>query len=235
MAWWDWPNLDGTRFATLPRRTCRHSLSLDHTIRNRITIRRLLGIIGIASSFVLLGLQVTSCNAPDLAATATPSINSLEFEDLTGKIVRLSDYRGKVVVLNFWATWCPPCLMELPHFKEAYGEFQDRNVAFLGASLDAMEPYNMNPEAIGAFAAKRELGYPIVTADREALQLMGRLQEIRTVFQGMEDSPVREDGSISSIPTTFFIDTKGKIHHKYVGYMPKAYLVKQLNLLLNAF
>jgi len=77
------------------------------------------------------------------------------------------------------------------------------------------------------------LRYPIVIADREVLQLVGRLQDIPTVFQGMEDSPVREDGSVSGIPTTFFITPDNKIHHKYVGYMPKAYLVEQMNLLLN--
>ena len=202
-------------------------------MRNRITVGRLLRIIGMASTFAFLGLKVTSCSASDLAASCAPSIYHLVLKDLTGKTVRLSDYRGKWVVLNFWATWCPPCLMELPHFKEVHEESRGRNVEFLGVSLDAMEPYNLKPEAIGEFASKRGLGYPIVTVDREALQSMGRLQDIPTVFQGMEDSPVLEDGSISGIPTTFFIDTEGKIHHKYVGYMPKEYLLKQLNLLLN--
>jgi hypothetical protein len=104
--------------------------------------------------------------------------------------------------------------------------------SFWGASLDAMDPYRMEPQAIGEFASERGLGYPIVIADREGLQFVEGLQDIPTVFQGMEDSPTREDGSVSGIPTTFFVNPDGTVHHKYVGYMPKAYLVKQLNLLL---
>ena len=201
-------------------------------MRNRITTGRLIKIIGMTALFVLIGLKVTACSAPDLKALNAPSIDDLILKDLTGKTVQISDYRGKVVVLNFWATWCPPCLKELPHFKAVHEESAGRNVAFLGASLDAMEPYNKNPGEIGKFAAKHGLAYPIVTVGQEGLQLMAKLQDIPTVFQGMENSPSREDGSITGIPTTFFIDAEGKISQKYVGYMPKEYLVKQLDLML---
>jgi thiol-disulfide isomerase/thioredoxin len=85
-----------------------------------------------AALLFFLVFTVPSCEAPELAASSAPSISSLELKDLNGQTVKLPDYRGKVVVLNFWATWCPPCLMELPHFKEEYEEFEGRNIAFWG-------------------------------------------------------------------------------------------------------
>jgi peroxiredoxin len=185
-----------------------------------------------AVAAIVIGGITASFDLPPLSASSPPNLKAIEFRDLSGQPVQLSDYEGKVVVLNFWATWCPPCTMELPHFKEAFEAYQDKNVVILGASLDAMSPYNMPPEDIEAFASENGLAYPIVLADRVALENVAQLQDLKTVFQGMEDSSVREDGSVTAIPTTFFVSPDGTVDHKYVGYMPKAYLVRQLDQLL---
>ncbi len=121
---------------------------------------------------------------------------SFTLQDLNGKTVSLSDFKGKVVILDFWATWCPPCVKEIPHFVEIYEQYSDREFAIVGISVDR--------EGIGvvkSFAQKYKVNYPILMTD-------GKVEKVY--------------GNIMSIPTTFVIDSEGKIRRKYIGYRDKA-------------
>jgi len=125
---------------------------------------------------------------------------------LNGKNVSLADLRGKVVVLDFWATWCPPCVKEIPHFIELYEQYKDKGLAILGISLDR--------EGVGvveAFVQKYQIKYPIMMTD------------------GKVDKAF---GGIPSIPTTFLIDSAGNISKKYVGYNSKAVFEADIKKLL---
>ena len=85
-------------------------------------------------------------------------------KDMNGANVRLADYKGKVIVLNFWATWCPPCKAELPGFIELYDQYKDKGLVILGVSGDD------DPETLKAFAGQWKINYPmLVGRDEQAL------------------------------------------------------------------
>jgi len=109
---------------------------------------------------------------------------------LSGKEMKLSSFRGKVVELNFWATWCGPCKIEIPHLNKLVEHFKDdKNVVCIAVS-------NESPERIKLFLKKQPYNFLQFTAD--ALNLYG----------------------VSGIPTHFIIDKKGNIQYKHVGYIP---------------
>ncbi len=105
--------------------------------------------------------------------------------------VRLSDYKGKVIILDFWATWCPPCRAEIPGFIKLQEKYGDR-LQIIGVSVD-----QNGPAAVEPFARKYGINYPIAYADGRVVQAYG---------------------GITGIPTTFVIDPDFKIRRKYVGY-----------------
>ncbi len=140
---------------------------------------------------------------PDPSAESAPSF---ALQDLDGKTVSLSDFKGKVVVLDFWATWCPPCVKEIPHFIELHEQYKDKGFAMVGISLDR--------EGVGvvkSFVQKYQVNYPILMTD------------------GQVDKAY---GGIPSIPTTFVIDSVGNIRQKYVGYNDKAVFEADIKKLL---
>ena len=114
---------------------------------------------------------------------------------LDGKEVKLSDLKGKKVVLNFWATWCPPCKAEMPHMQNFYEDYsQDENVEILAINLTNGDKV----ESVQNFVQDYGLTFPI-PMDEE-----GKVNEI---YQAI------------TIPTSYMIDTKGRIQNKVVGPM----------------
>ncbi|NBD37614.1 MAG: redoxin domain-containing protein [Verrucomicrobia bacterium] len=126
--------------------------------------------------------------------------------NLEGEEVRSSDFDGKVVLLDFWATWCPPCRKGIPEFVELQKEYGDDGLVVVGISLD-----RGGPDVVKPFAEKMGINYPLV---------MGN-QEITEQF-----------GGIRGIPTSFLINREGEIVEKHVGYTPKNVFVKQIKPLL---
>jgi cytochrome c biogenesis protein CcmG/thiol:disulfide interchange protein DsbE len=126
--------------------------------------------------------------------------------DLNGKKVSLSDFKGKVVILDFWATWCPPCVREIPHFIELYKEYKDNGFAMVGISVD-----QQGINVVKAFNQRFKINYPILMADSQIS---------------------RAYGNITGIPTTFVIDPAGKIYRMYVGYRSKSVFETDIKKLL---
>lgn len=108
-------------------------------------------------------------------------------KDLNGKNVRLSDFRGKVVLVNFWASWCPPCKMEIPGFQKIYAAYKDKGFTIVGISIDDVSP---------SFIRDMGMTYPVVMAD---------------------DKVIRDYGNISGIPTSFLVGWDGRIIKKVMG------------------
>src|SRR5258708_7836638 len=118
-----------------------------------------------------------------------------ELKDADGKTVRLSDYKGKVVLLDFWATWCGPCKIEIPWFIALERKYKDQGFAVIGVSMD-------------------EEGWTVVKPFISELAINYR------VLQG-SDSTAQLYGGVEALPTTFLIDRDGKIAATHVGLAGK--------------
>ena len=120
-----------------------------------------------------------------------------EMETFDGGTLRLSDLEGKVVVLNFWASWCPPCRWEMPFFETMWNEYRDRDVVFVGVAMsDSLE------DAKG-FAEEAGVTYPI------------GLDQTNEIVRAYE---------VYSLPTTFFIDKEGQIQRRLTSAANEALL-----------
>lgn len=113
--------------------------------------------------------------------------------DTNGDSVSLSDYEGKVVILNFWATWCGPCRMEIPEFVKLQEKYGD-DVVILGISVD-----QDGPKVVPSFMKRFEINYPVLYATNEIIY---------------------NYGGITGVPTTFVLDRNLIIQRLYIGYRP---------------
>jgi peroxiredoxin len=129
-------------------------------------------------------------------------------KDVNGATVRLSDYRGKVVLLNFWATWCGPCKFEIPWFIEFEQANKDRGFAVVGISMD-----EGGWEAVKPFLAEMNVNYRILLGNDIIAQLYG---------------------GIDSLPTTFLIDRNGKVASARRGLIGKSVYQNEIQELLSA-
>ena len=129
-----------------------------------------------------------------------------ELKDVDGKLVKSSDFKGKIVILDFWATWCGSCVAEIPGFVKLQKEYAKRDVVIVGVSLDEKGPSVVKP-----FMKKLGINSPIVMADNK----------IADAFGGVE-----------GIPSTFIIDSDGLIVSKHEGLTEKSEFEKELKQLL---
>ncbi len=132
--------------------------------------------------------------------------------DLEGNRVQLADYRGKVVLLNFWGTWCGPCRKEIPDFIELVDKYQESGLEIIGVTLTSGPPEN-----IQRFSDRMGINYTLLT-DFEA-------RETQTVTWEYGKATGRP---INGIPTTFIIDREGYIVKKYIGPRPEHIFYKDL-------
>jgi peroxiredoxin len=135
-----------------------------------------------ASGAVKKSRPADAQKAPDFSLTT-----------IDGKTMRISDYKGKVVILDFWATWCPPCRAEIPFFIELMKQYNKEELQVLGIALDDIN-------RVKNFYKQNGMDYPVAIADT--------------------NTPIAY-GGIQGIPTTFVIDKEGYITQRYVGYRPK--------------
>ena len=132
-----------------------------------------------------------SVQKPGLAVSGQPA-PEFELPSLSGEIVRLSEYRGKVVFLNIWATWCGPCREEMPSMEKLYQELKDDDFEILAVSVD-----EKGARAVEPFAKKFNLTFPILL-DQE-----GKASRLYNT---------------TGVPETFIIDKNGVIISKVIGY-----------------
>jgi peroxiredoxin len=163
---------------------------------------------------LLMGCMTVGCsNAPTSVSAASVKAAKdrrvapdFTLKDADGKNVRLSDYKGKVVLLDFWATWCGPCKIEIPWFIELQRNNRDRGFEVLGIAMD-----DEGWEIVKPFAARMQMNYRLVMGSEGVSQLYG---------------------GIEALPTTFMIDREGKIAAVHVGLTSKKDFVNGIEELL---
>jgi thiol-disulfide isomerase/thioredoxin len=126
-------------------------------------------------------------------------LNDASFKTLDGASKKLSDYKGKVVVLDLWATWCGPCRQEIPHLITLANEYRDQGVEVIGLTN---EDPNTQAEQVKMFTQEFKINYPIGWADPV-----------------MTNNLMRINGR-GGIPQTFIIGRDGKIKGKFIGFSP---------------
>lgn len=169
-------------------------------------MRRLLLLLCLCAAFA-------GCGEPADPVPAEPAQRTVPALDFTrpthdGDTFTLSDYRGEVIVLNFWATWCIPCLAEMPDFVELQEELRDQGVQFVGVSQD-----DGGLDAIRPFAEELGINYPLVP-DPEL--------DISAQF-----------GGVPVLPTTFILDREGSIRASAYGALDRAELLNLLDGLID--
>ena len=154
-------------------------------------------------SLVLGVLLIGACSNSGAIEIGKKAIE-FTLNDIEGNKVSLADYSGKVVILDFFADWCPPCRQEVPDFIELEKQYGSQGFSMIGVAL-------VDRNAAKAFSDKMGINYPILIDDGNVSAVYG---------------PIR------SIPTTFVIDKEGKIRKVYIGYRPKDVFEKDIKELL---
>ena len=152
----------------------------------------------VISLMLVFGIQKTRHNRPNTAsALQGKPAPDFSLASVDGKAtLKLSDYKGKAVLLNFWATWCEPCKIEMPWFVELQKQYGPQGLQVLGVAMD-----DTDPKDISEFAHKMGVNYPIVVG-KEAVG--------------------DQYGGIPYLPSTFYIDRDGKVIDRVYGLVSRS-------------
>lgn len=145
--------------------------------------------------------------ADNLVAEQRPEFR---LADIFGNYREMKEWDGKVVVVNFWATWCTPCLQEIPEFVRLQAEYAERGVQFVGIALDA-------PDTVISFAKRLDISYPVLIGTGDAI---GVAQQF--------------GNTLGVLPYTAVVNRLGKVAHLQTGLFPTAELVPILERLSGA-
>jgi thiol-disulfide isomerase/thioredoxin len=116
----------------------------------------------LVTGFIYLKTVLAFSQETPVAKTPAPD---WELTDLNGKMIKFSDFRGKVLMLDFWATWCAPCRIEIPHFVELQKQYRDKGLTVIGVSLD-----EQGPEVAKKFVKRLGVNYTIVIGNEKVAQ-----------------------------------------------------------------
>lgn len=141
------------------------------------------------------------------AASRESELADFETELLSGELFRLSEQKGKVVLINIWATWCAPCEEETPALVDLYEKYRNRSVEFIGISIDEQGRSVVEP-----FVRKHDVSYPITIDDGHIMEKYGPLM---------------------GVPTTYIVGREGNLRYFATGALTKAEIEPRLQKLLN--
>ena len=163
----------------------------------------------VVSLMLVLGIKLSRHAPEEKASSKMQGQPAPDFalKSLDGKTVHLSDFRGKAVLLNFWATWCEPCKIEMPWFVDLQKQYAPEGLQIVGVAMD-----DAAEKDIADFAHKMGVNYPV---------LIGK-EEVGTAY-----------GGLPFLPTTFYIDRDGKVVDKVFGLKGRAEIEDLVKKIVN--
>ncbi len=170
---------------------------------------RLIQIVMVVALLALgAGLVVRGLMAPDRPVSQA-LLPEFEFPDISDKKHSSSEWQGKIRVINFWATWCPPCIKEIPEFVELQTQLGDKGVQFIGIAIEDKVP-------VEQYLAINTVNYPLLVADFAGVALAHQL-----------------GNTVDAVPYTLVVNQKGEIIHEHQGAISKEQLLEVIQPLLN--
>ncbi len=171
-----------------------------------IAVRAMSALFAFAA--LLTALAPSAHAADDVCNVARRKANlNFTVKDVAGKNVRLSEYKGQVVLLNFWATWCRPCRTEIPSLVSLYRDYKDRGLVVLGVSVDSQV------QLVQPFARVMKMNYPVLIGARH--------DDLGDAF-----------GPFVGFPTSVLIARDGRTCVRHVGILSRSQLERQIGALL---
>jgi cytochrome c biogenesis protein CcmG/thiol:disulfide interchange protein DsbE len=141
---------------------------------------------------MVLAVIIVGCSKGDSGEGLSKGAPDFTLPAVDGSMVSMSDFRGKVILVDFWATWCPPCQEMIPVLSKLHKKYSDKGLVILGVSLD-----NEGLGMLGTFVHENMIPYKVVMGDKK----------IGSAF-----------GGVSSIPTLYLVDRDGRLVRKLTGY-----------------
>ncbi len=160
-------------------------------------------VLIVIGAIIALGLGITArhlfSHAKNTGINVLPEFN---LPDLSGRQHNISEWRGKIIVINFWATWCPPCRKEIPDFVALQQQYADQGVQFIGIALEDKEP-------VAEYAAATQINYPILLGGDNGIALAKQL-----------------GNSVGAVPYTLIVDRQGQIIHRHPRELSKQQIME---------
>ena len=165
------------------------------------------GLAIVAAAAIAMWPVWSDTHTEEVRPIGEPADLDFVVKDMDGKDVRLADFKGKPLILNFWATWCGPCKVEIPALIELADKYRDRGLVILGVSVEDA------PEDLRPFARENKINYPILVGRDE-----NRLQEVYD--------------SVIAVPVTWYIRPDGSVFLKHKGPATHDWFEEQLKAML---
>jgi thiol-disulfide isomerase/thioredoxin len=153
-------------------------------------------LIIIITAALALAAGVLS-HLPKPPEVSESTLLATQLPDLSGKLHSLKEWQGKILIINFWATWCPPCLEEIPAFMALQKQYANKNVQFVGIAID-------DNAAVAAYNAQANMNYPVLIAENSGIEISKPWGNV-----------------ISSVPFTVILNPQGKIIYRSVGELSR--------------
>lgn len=157
---------------------------------------------------VLITALCVAYTKPSITQTASP-LADFSLPDITGTEISIRHWQGKILVINFWATWCPPCLKEIPEFIALQSQYAEQNVQFIGIAID-------DPEIVADYLSFTKINYPILIAESEGGALSYKL-----------------GNTFRAVPYTIIVNQQNQIIYRHPGDLTKQQLSDLIEPLLS--
>jgi len=165
-------------------------------------------LIIIASVIALSGGSISQRLLTTDRSQTAPAAIEFSLPDLSGKQRNIKEWQGKILIINFWATWCPPCLKEIPEFIKIQDEFADMGLQFIGIAID-------EKSAVEEYLNTLAINYPQLIAGDTGITLSHQLGNI-----------------VNAVPFTLIVNQQGQIIHRQPGELSREKIIETITPLL---